>query len=157
MQISTFKIDGETFGVPTLLVEELFRPMPVTWVPGADPRIEGMANIRGRTAVVINMRKCLGLSEADAHAFNEMILFETTSGLVEEAQDLGLQAFDEPVVLRVDETSAIVSIARDDIHPAPAHVSQEFVDGVAEVDGLYVTLVSICRLVQDILPQELGV
>ena len=157
MQISTFKIDGETFGVPTLLVEELFRPMPVTWVPGADPRIEGMANIRGRTAVVINMRKCLGLPEAAPQTFNEMILFETSSGLVEEARELGLRAFDEPVVLRVDETSGIVSIVRDDIHPAPAHVSQEFVDGVAELEGLYVTLVSIHRLVQEILPQEIGV
>jgi chemotaxis signal transduction protein len=157
MQISTFKIDGETFGVPTLLVEELFRPMPVTWVPGADPRIEGMANIRGRTAVVINMRKCLGLPAAPSQTFNEMILFETSSGLVEEARELGLRAFEEPVVLRVDESSAIVSVARDDIHPAPAHVSQEFVDGVAELDGLYVTLVSIQRLVQEILPQETGV
>lgn len=157
MQISTFKIDGETFGVPTLLVEELFRPMPVTWVPGADERIEGMANIRGRTAVVLNMRKCLGLKPADANVANEMILFETSGGLVEEAQELGLKAFDEPVVLRVDETASIVSVAPDDIHAAPAHVSQEFVDGVAESAGLYITLVSINRLVREILPSQVEV
>lgn len=157
MQISTFKIEGETFGVPTLLVEELFRPMPVTWVPGADERLEGMANIRGRTAVVINMRKSLGLKPAPASAFNEMILFETNSGLVEEAKALGLRSFDEPVVLRVDETSSIVTIAPDDVHAAPAHVSQEFVDGVAEVDGLYITLVSIYLLVQEILPKAVEV
>jgi chemotaxis signal transduction protein len=154
MQISTFKIEGETFGVPTLLVEELFRPLPITWVPGADARIEGMANIRGRTAVVINMRQCLGLGRADHSVLNEMVLFETQAGLVQEARDLGLKSFEEPVVLRVDETTGIVGVASAEIHPAPAHVSQEFVDGVAELDGLYVTLISIHRLVQELLPKK---
>lgn len=156
MQLSTFVIDGETFGVPTLLVEELFRPLPVTVVPTADPRIEGLVNIRGRTAVVLNMRLCLRLPPPIEPVLNEMILLETVTGLVEEAHELGLTAFDEPIVLQVDSTKSIHLFDRATLHAAPAHVSQQFVEGVAQIDGKTVTVISPKKLIDSILKAQLG-
>lgn len=155
MQISTFVIDSETFGLPTLLVEELFRPLPVTRVPSSDDRLEGITNIRGKTAVVINMRKCLGLKPAGTSVANEMILMETAGGLVQEAQELGLKAFDEPVVIRVDESSSIFNINPDEIQPAPAHVNQNFVEGVAKAGERYITVISVTRLINEILTSKI--
>jgi purine-binding chemotaxis protein CheW len=154
MQISTFMIDSETFGMPTLLVEELFRPMPVTRVPSADRRLEGITNIRGKTAVVVNMRTCLGVEPAPKGIANEMILMETDAGLVQEARELGLRAFDEPVVLRVDESSSIYNINPDEIQPAPAHVNQNFVEGVARAGDRYITVISITKLINEILNSQ---
>jgi len=151
MQLSTFLIDTETFGVPTLLVEELFRPQPVTRVPSADPRLEGITNIRGKTAVVLNMRRCLGVSDADESVANEMVLMETSAGLVEEAKELGLEAFNDPVILRVDESTSICSVNPKTIQPAPAHVNQIFVEGVAKSGDRYITVLSITSLINDIL------
>jgi chemotaxis signal transduction protein len=102
MQISTFNIRNEAFAIHSLLVEEYFRPLPITKVPGADPRIDGLVNIRGRTAVVINMRRCFEVPERESTDHGEMILLETSQRLVQEAMERGLYAFDEPVVLNVD-------------------------------------------------------
>jgi purine-binding chemotaxis protein CheW len=154
LQLSTFVIESETFGIPTLLVEELFRSQPVTRVPGSDRRIEGITNIRGKTAVVINMRECLELDQADPCTANEMILLETAQGLVKEAEELKLNAFEEPVILRVDDTASICQINSNSIEPAPAHVSQAFVDGVAKSGDRYITVISVTRLINELLHNQ---
>lgn len=156
MQISTFRIDDEYFGIPTLLVEELFRPLPVTRVPSADPRIEGVVNIRGTTAVVISMRRCLERPDLVGHQ-GEMMLLETDAGLVEEARDLDLRAFDEPVVLTVDETHHIHHLPIDRNYPPPAHIAKEFVEGVARAGDTYITIISVKKLIADIQTQTAGV
>ena len=151
MQLSTFMIGQETFAIPALMVEEFFREMPVTQVFGADERIEGMVNIRGRTAVVLNMRSCFGLKPPATKKSSEMILLETSAGLVTEAIDLGLFAFDEPLVLLVDSISQIYTLDNEEIHPAPAHIRQPFVDGVVETKDAYFTIISIQKLVAELM------
>jgi chemotaxis signal transduction protein len=154
MQISTFNIRNEAFAIHSLLVEEYFRPLPITKVPGADPRIDGLVNIRGRTAVVINMRRCFEVPERESTDHGEMILLETSQRLVQEAMERGLYAFDEPVVLNVDSVSQIHHLMDEEIHPSPPHVTQPFVDGVIHVNEKFFTLVSIQKLIASILQPE---
>jgi chemotaxis signal transduction protein len=154
MQISTFHIQNEAFAVHSLLVEEYFRPLPITKVPGADPRIDGLVNIRGRTAVVINMRRCFEVPEREHPNNGEMILLETSQRLVQEALDRDLYAFDEPVVLSVDSVAPIHHLTDEKIHPAPPHVTQPFVDGVIHVNEKFFTLISIRKLIASILTPE---
>ncbi|MFY7877861.1 MAG: chemotaxis protein CheW, partial [Pirellula sp.] len=71
MQISTFLIREEAFAIHSLLVEEYFRPLPITKVPGSNSRIDGLVNIRGRTAVVINMRRCFEIPQREMSAPGE--------------------------------------------------------------------------------------
>jgi chemotaxis signal transduction protein len=151
MQISTFIVNNEMFALPSLQVEEFFRPMPITRVFGVDRRIDGLVNIRGRTAVVINMRRCLDVASREPHESNEMILLETATGLVEEARDLGLFAFEEPLVLCVDSVSHIHMLDGDEIHPPPANTLQPFVDGVVQTEKYYFTMLSIKKLVDAII------
>lgn len=151
MQISTFLIQNEAFAVPSLVVEEYFRPLPITKVPGSNRRIDGLVNIRGRTAIVINMRNCFEVPSRAPDDLGEMILLETEQGLVDEARELGLYAFEEPVVLSVDSVSQIYQLIDDEIHPAPPHVNQPFVDGVIQVNEAYFTMISVQKLIETIL------
>lgn len=151
MQISTFHVDRERFGLPALIVEEFFRPLPVTRVSGADWRIDGLVNIRGRTAVVFNLRACLGLPCPNPSGSSEMILMETAGGLVTEAREANLYAFEEPIVLSVDSVSQFFTVSPDEIHPPPAHISQRFLDGVVRTDKHFFTLISMKKLVDEIL------
>lgn len=156
MQISTFLIAEETFAIPSLLVEEYFRPLPVTVVPGADPRIDGLVNIRGRTAVVVNMRRCLDVSPRSSRFAGEMILLETTSRLVKEAQEMGLQSFEESVVLNVDSAAQIFHLVDEAVHPSPPHVNQQFVDGVVNLDDKYFTMISVEKLINHLMQGSCG-
>jgi chemotaxis signal transduction protein len=151
MQLSTFYIKEESFAVPSLVVEEYFRPLPITKVPGSDRRIDGIVNIRGRTAVVVNMRQCFDVISRPSNEPGEMILLETTQGLVAEARELGLYTFEEPVVLSVDSVSHIHQLTDEEMHPAPPHVNQSFVDGVVQIDGNYYTMISIKKLIDALL------
>ncbi len=156
MQISTFTIANEVFAIPSLVVEEYFRPLPVTRVAGADRRINGIVNIRGRTAVVLNLRQCLGIAPRSESLEGEMILLETTSRLVKEALEMGLQTFEESVVLDVDSASPIYHLADEAVHPSPPHVNQDFVDGVVNIGDRYFTMISIERLLHHIMQSSSG-
>lgn len=156
MQISTFMIADEAFAIPALVVEEYFRPVPITRVPGSDSRIDGLVNIRGRTAVVVNMRSCLDMPQRGEGEPGEMILLETTQRLVDEALQLGLSTFDESVILNVDAASHIYQLIDEETHPSPPHVNQAFVDGVVCIGDKYFTMISVSKLIDHILSGSCG-
>ncbi len=156
MQISTFMIADEAFAIPALVVEEYFRPVPITRVPGSDARIDGLVNIRGRTAVVVNMRSCLAMPQRSDGEPGEMILLETTQRLVAEALSHGLTTFDESIVLNVDAASHIYQLIDEETHPSPPHVNQAFVDGVVCIADKYFTMISISKLIVHVLSGTCG-
>src|SRR6516162_1262981 len=102
MQIITFSSAGGIHGIPILAVEESFRPVPMTPVPLADPRVAGLLNQRGKSATVINLRKCFHHPSGEVALHPHMILLETDDRLSEAAKASGIKTFSEPVVLLVD-------------------------------------------------------
>jgi len=44
----TVTINGQLFGMPISLVEDIFMPKSITSVPLSDPEVEGVLNLRGR-------------------------------------------------------------------------------------------------------------
>lgn len=57
----TVVIDNQLFGIPVLMVHDVFMPQKVTGVPMAMPEVGGVLNLRGRIVTVIDMRERLGL------------------------------------------------------------------------------------------------
>ena len=64
MNICTFFVSGDRYAIPLLAIEEIFRPVTVTPVPGADDRIAGLINLRGRSAAVIDLQCCISGDKA---------------------------------------------------------------------------------------------
>jgi purine-binding chemotaxis protein CheW len=62
-KLVTFKIDGQSFGIPILQVQDIVEPRMITPVPLAPSAIAGVMNLRGRIVTVINLRRCLGLED----------------------------------------------------------------------------------------------
>ncbi|MDE7065252.1 MAG: chemotaxis protein CheW, partial [Desulfovibrionaceae bacterium] len=62
IQLVTFKIGEEEFGVDILKVQEIIRMMPITKVPNAPDFVEGVINLRGKVIPVIDMRRRFGMS-----------------------------------------------------------------------------------------------
>ncbi len=151
MQIVSFHIGDGVYGIPVLLVEEFFRPVPVTPVPLADSRVEGLIHVRGKTATVLDMRRCLDKPEQSADAPSKMILLETQDDLTEEAISLDVHSHEESVALRVDRTSRILNVTPEQILPRPAHILHDFVYGIVRIDDGYMMLLCIRTLIDTIL------
>ena len=64
MELLLFHLGGEEiYGINVFKVREVMKLPTLTRMPEADPRIEGVANIRGKTVPVIGLRPALGLGE----------------------------------------------------------------------------------------------
>lgn len=156
MQYATFFIDRDLYGIPILVVEEFLRPGRVTAVPLTDPRIEGLINLRGKTATVLNLRRCLGKppSAEARRPRGKMILLETDAGLTNEARECGLHSYNDPIVLRVDAVHRIFPFEPTSMHPPPAHVAFPFIEGLYRLDNDYVTILSVPKLIAALIQNE---
>ncbi len=153
MQIASFRVADGLYGVPVLIVEEFFRPIPVTNIPLTDSRIEGLVHHRGKTATVLDLRSCLDKPAVQMKTNSKMILLETNAELTPDAIKLGIKSGEEPVVLRVDRTESIINAEEKYIKPRPAHIPYDFVEGVFRLQHTenYLMLLNIATLVKTIL------
>lgn len=156
IQMASFIVGDDHYAVPVLQVEEFFRPLPVTPVPLTSPLIEGLIHLRGKTATVLNLRRCLHKQPAAAGAPSKMILIVTEGGLTPEAKACGIGSHEEPVALRIDRTSRILNVARSNILPTPAHIGFSFVTGVIRCtdDDSYVMVLDARKLIDEILEEN---
>lgn len=156
MEYATFFVGDDLFGIPIFLVQEIARLTDIYPVPGHDSRIEGVVNLRGRTAVVINLSKCLYTQKnRNSVAFRQkLIILETREWISDEHKAMAEQAFEEPVVLLVDNVHKIIDDDKQDFYDPPAHVHEKYVDGVMKSDNTLITLISLKKLVEDLIPQE---
>lgn len=61
LQLVSFRIGNEEFGVDILNVQEINRMVDITHIPNSTDYVEGIINLRGRVLPVIDLRKRLGL------------------------------------------------------------------------------------------------
>ncbi len=158
MKYASFYVGEQLFAIPIFLVQEISRPTAIYPIPGHDNRVEGLLNLRGRTAVVLNLHQCIyGAPSSGGRGLRrKLIILETSEGLPPEAIDLGIQAYEEPLVLIVDDMYKINSGEKEDYFPPPAHVNELYIDGVMKLEGRLMTLISIPRLIEDIVALSEG-
>ncbi|MDR2696480.1 MAG: chemotaxis protein CheW, partial [Deltaproteobacteria bacterium] len=76
LQLVTFNIAEEEFGVDILSVQEIIRLMQITTVPRAPACIEGVINLRGKVIPVIDMRKRFNLPAIERDSRTRIIVME---------------------------------------------------------------------------------
>lgn len=150
MQVASFYVDDELYGVPVYLIEEFFRPLPITTTPRVDQRIEGLVNFRGSTIIVLSLRSCFGKPPLTDTNTGKMILLVQDEEIPAEGRRLGLRSFEEPVVLHVDRVHRIFNIATSEVEDTPAHLADRFLSGLVRFDEKYLMLLDIHALIQDI-------
>jgi purine-binding chemotaxis protein CheW len=60
-QYVSITIDGQSFGIPVLIVHDVLGPQRITRIPLAPPEVAGSLNLRGRIVTAIDVRLRLGL------------------------------------------------------------------------------------------------
>lgn len=88
LQLVSFKIGKEEFGIDILKVQEIIRLMTITEVPNSPDFVEGVINLRGRVIPVLDLRIKLGMERIEHSSTTRIIVVEinsTTVGFIVDA------------------------------------------------------------------------
>ncbi|HZP63666.1 MAG TPA: chemotaxis protein CheW [Terriglobales bacterium] len=136
LQLVSFHIGGEEFGLDILRVQEIIRVQALTRVPNSPDFVDGVINLRGKVIPVIGLRKRFGLEDL-AHDKQTRIIVVEVRGTV-----LGFI---------VDSVSEVLRIPRNTVEPPPrlGKVEREYVSGVGKLDNRLLILLDVDRLMTD--------
>ncbi|NDY57127.1 purine-binding chemotaxis protein CheW [Desulfovibrio sulfodismutans] len=134
LQLVTFAISEEEFGIDILRVQEIIRMMPITKVPNSPHSVEGVINLRGKVIPVIDLRKRFSM-EFHAHDSQTRIVVIKIHGMI--------------VGFVVDQVSEVLRIQSNTVEPPPPVVSgveSEYIKGVGKLDGRLLILLDLEKL-----------
>jgi purine-binding chemotaxis protein CheW len=135
IQLVSFKLDNEEYGIEVLKVREIIRMIPITHMPNTPHYVEGIINLRGKIIPVVSMRKKFGLMELDNTTQTRIVVMDISGEL------MGFV---------VDSVSEVIRISGSEIQPPPNVVSggidQECITGVINQAERLLVLLDLERL-----------
>lgn len=121
LQLVSFKIGNEEFGVDILKVQEINRMLKITQVPNAPYFVDGVVNLRGRIIPVVDLRTRLNMEKKEHNKNTRIIVVE-----------LG----DKTIGFIVDEVSEVLRIPKSITEPPPemvAGINSDFITAVGKL------------------------
>lgn len=119
IQLVSFNLDKEEYGVDVLKVREIIRLPSITRVPNTPHYVEGVINLRGKVIPIMSMRRKFGLGEVDYDKSTRIMVMEV---------DGELMGF------IVDAVSEVIRVSQNEIQPPPpvvtSGIDQECMAGV---------------------------
>ena len=134
LQLVTFHVGEEEFGVNILDVREINRMMDVTRVPHAPAFVEGVINLRGQVIPVVDLRKRFGLEPLQRDRNTRIVVVE-----------LGQKV----VGFVVDSVSEVLRVPESLVEPPPpivGTVEREYLQGVVKLEDRLLILLDLYRL-----------
>ncbi len=104
IQLVSFNLDQEEYGVDVLKVREIIRMPNVTRVPNTPHYVEGVINLRGKVVPIICMRKKFSLCDMETDKQTRIMVMD---------MDGELMGF------IVDSVSEVIRISESEIQPPP--------------------------------------
>jgi purine-binding chemotaxis protein CheW len=133
LQLVSFNIAEEEYGLQILKVQEIIRMQGLTRVPNSPPFVEGVINLRGKVIPVVGLRRRFAL-DPQAHGKQTRIVVAEVAGSI--------------IGFVVDSVSEVLRIPTSAIEPAPrlGNVNQEFIAGVVKLEGRLLPTLGMKRL-----------
>jgi len=134
LQLVSFKIGNEEFGIDILKVQEIIRIMAITKVPNSPEFVEGVINLRGRVIPVLDLRVKLGMPSIDHNNSTRIVVVEinqTTVGFI------------------VDAVSEVLRIPKSITEAPPAIVAgikTEYITSIAKLEDRLLIFLDLERV-----------
>ncbi|KHK01386.1 chemotaxis protein CheW [Desulfovibrio sp. TomC] len=135
LQLVTFGIGDEEFGIDILKVQEIIRTMAITKVPNSPPYVEGVINLRGKVIPVIDLRSRFNM-DYHPHDNQTRIIVIELHGMI--------------IGFVVDGVSEVLRIQSNTVEPPPPVVSgieSEYIKGVGKLDDRLLILLDLDKLI----------
>lgn len=138
LQLVSFKIGEEEFGVDILQVQEINRMLDVTRVPNAPEFVDGVINLRGKVIPIINLRRRFGMERKERDKNTRIVVVELTGKIVG---------------FVVDAVQEVLRIPRSVTEPPPTLVGAvraEYITAVGKLEDRLLILLDLEKvLTQD--------
>jgi purine-binding chemotaxis protein CheW len=134
IQLVTFGLGNEEFGVDILAVKEINRMMDLTRVPQSPPEVEGVINLRGKIIPVMDLRKRFGLP---------------VSANTEQTRIVVVEVHGRMIGFLVDRVREVLSIESTIVDPAPrmvCSIDSQFIAGVGKLRDRLLILLDLQKL-----------
>lgn len=137
LQWVTFRLDGETYGINVMQVQEVLRYTEIAPVPGAPNYVMGIINLRGNVVSVIDTRQRFGLNTQDLTDNTRIVIIETEHNVV----GILVDSVAEVVYLRQSEIETAPNVGNED--------SSKFIQGVCNKNDELLILVELDKLLTE--------
>jgi len=139
IQLVSFMLADEEYGVEVLKVREIIRMPTITKMPNTPQYVEGIINLRDRVIPIISMRKRFGLMENENNQHTRIIIMDVAGNLTG---------------FIVDSVSEVIRIRSSEIQPPPSMVlsggiGQEFITGVFNHADRLLIIMDVDRMFSD--------
>ncbi len=134
LQLVSFRIGEEMFGVDILKVQEINRLTEITKVPQAPSFVEGVINLRGKVIPIIDIRKRFGMSLKECDKDTRIVVVDIETSVMG---------------MIVDAVSEVLRIPATTVEPAPdiaTSVSSEYIRGVAKLEDRLLILLELGKI-----------
>lgn len=138
IQLVSFELDGEEYGIDVLTVREIIRMPAITKMPNTPDYVDGVINLRGTVVPIISLRKRFGLYVRESDRHSRILVMEVGDNLTG---------------FVVDAVSEVIRISADEIQPPPSVVqgnaTQDSMTGVINHADRLLVVLDLNRLFSD--------
>lgn len=134
MQLVSFRLGGETYGIEITRIREIILMGAITQVPETPPYVKGLINLRSMVIPVIDLRSRFSLPE------NE---------LTDESRIVVLNVGHRTIGIIVDSVNEVLRVSADQISPAPptvASLGNEYMTGLVRLKEELLILLDVDKL-----------
>ncbi|MGB9772015.1 MAG: chemotaxis protein CheW [Candidatus Kapaibacteriota bacterium] len=135
MQLVTFLLAGEIFGIDILKVQEISPMTKITRVPNAPNFVEGVINLRGKVIPVVDLRKILNLELKNYDMDSRIIVLHLENKIIG---------------VLVDRMSEVLWVNKNMIETNPTQadskVSDNYIIGVVNLEDRLIILLDLYKV-----------
>jgi purine-binding chemotaxis protein CheW len=131
LQLVSFQLGDEEFGVDILRVQEINRMLDITRLPDAPSYVEGVINLRGSVVPIVDLRKRFGLPQKENDKNTRIIVVEI---------------FGKIIGFVVDGVNEVLRIPANITEAPPSLVGssdQHYITGVGKLDDRLLLLLDL--------------
>ena len=135
IQVIVFSLGEERYGVEISQVKEIILPTQITRIPNVPDFVEGVLNLRGQIAAIINLRKRLGKEPKKNDENTRIIVIEYGNSTIG---------------MMVDSVSEVKYLSSKNIEEIPRFLAlkdeSKFLKGVGKLEDRLLTLMDLKEL-----------
>jgi purine-binding chemotaxis protein CheW len=147
--VLTLELQGEIFAILATQVREILDLVQVTEVPGADPFVYGLINVRGRVVPLADLRLKFAMEQRPATIDTRIVVIE-------------VEIDGDPIIvgIRVDKVYEVTELAPSDLEETPRiglRWRPEFITCIGKRDGAFIAVLDIGRVFSRVLVADQAV